>query len=152
MDHEQISGLVVIADDLTGALDATAPFRGSGLTVAVATGPDAFGEALARGASVTAVSTRSREVPAWVAAARMRDALAPNGVWLSLSGNADNRDPETGGPDTRPYPRISLTDLVTSCEPYFEIIEATHQPFGAGEDSPRAWALAMRRRAEGGIP
>ena len=48
MDHKQISGLVVIADDLTGALDATAPFRGSGLSVTVATAPDAFAEALMR--------------------------------------------------------------------------------------------------------
>jgi SAM-dependent methyltransferase len=76
----------------------------------------------------------------------IRDALAPGGVWLSICGNADNRDPETGGPDTRPYPRISLTDVVSSCEPHFEIIEVTHQPFGAAGDAPRAWAVAMRRR------
>ena len=76
MNHKQITGLVVIADDLTGALDATAPFRGSGLSVTVATAPDAFAEALARGASVTAVSTRSREVPGAEAAARVRAALA----------------------------------------------------------------------------
>ena len=66
---------MVIADDLTGALDATAPFCGSGHTVVVATRPEAFAAALARGASVTAVSTRSREVAPEVAAARLRAAL-----------------------------------------------------------------------------
>ena len=40
--------LALIADDLTGALDASAPFAARGLRVSVALGPDHVGAALAR--------------------------------------------------------------------------------------------------------
>ena len=54
--------LCIIADDLTGAFDAAAPFAGRGLATAVALHPGAMEEALATGATVVAVSTRSREI------------------------------------------------------------------------------------------
>lgn len=56
--------LAIIADDLTGALDAAAPFVGAGRTVAVATSPASLQEVLTTGAEVIAVSTRSRDVEA----------------------------------------------------------------------------------------
>lgn len=56
--------LAIIADDLTGALDAAAPFVGAGRTVAVATSPAGLQDVLATGAEVIAVSTRSRDVEA----------------------------------------------------------------------------------------
>jgi len=66
--------LAIVADDLTGALDTSAPFVASGLTVAVAVTPKATGKALAIKPDVFAVSTASRALPAEIASARVRDA------------------------------------------------------------------------------
>ena len=70
--------LAIIADDLTGALDAAAPLS-SGGDVVVATLPEAVGRALAIGARVVSVSTRSREIPADLAKLRVAqiDAALP---------------------------------------------------------------------------
>ncbi|QOF74683.1 four-carbon acid sugar kinase family protein (plasmid) [Aminobacter sp. SR38] len=65
--------LAIVADDLTGALDTSAPFVASGLKVAVAMTPDATGKALASEPDVFAVSTASRALPVEVASARIRD-------------------------------------------------------------------------------
>lgn len=54
--------LAIIADDLTGALDAAAPFAARGLRVCVALGPSHLGAALARDPQVIAVTTDSREI------------------------------------------------------------------------------------------
>lgn len=54
--------LVVIADDLTGALDAAAPFAARGLVTLVVLGLEGLEEALASGADVVGVSTDSREI------------------------------------------------------------------------------------------
>lgn len=61
--------IAVVADDLTGALDAVAPFANAGLSVLVATGPQHLARAL--GAQVIGVSTNSREVSAPEAGARL---------------------------------------------------------------------------------
>lgn len=53
--------LAVIADDLTGALDAAAPFAARGIKTVVALGPAGLDAALASGADVVGVSTNSRE-------------------------------------------------------------------------------------------
>lgn len=63
--------LCIIADDLTGAFDAAAPFAGRGLATVVALHPGAVAQALAAGAAVVAVSTRSREIAEDQAAARV---------------------------------------------------------------------------------
>lgn len=65
--------LAVVADDLTGALDASAPFAARGLRTVVALGLEGLDAALASGADVVGVSTDSREIspeaaPATVAA------------------------------------------------------------------------------------
>jgi len=60
--------LLIIADDLTGALDSAAPFAVRGLKTVVAGRPRYLDAALARQADVVAVSTASREGD--VAAAR----------------------------------------------------------------------------------
>ena len=72
--------LCILADDLTGAFDAAGPFAQRGMSVAVALHPTAVGKAVATGCDVVAVSTRSREIPAAEAAARVaavRAALPP---------------------------------------------------------------------------
>lgn len=75
-----IPGMAVIADDLTGALDASAPFAGGNMRVCVAVRPEAMADVLASGADIVAVSTRSREIPADAArdrVARVLDLLPP---------------------------------------------------------------------------
>ena len=53
--------LAIVADDLTGALDVSAPFAMRGLRVVVATAPAATAEAMSSGADVVVVNTASRE-------------------------------------------------------------------------------------------
>ena len=78
---------------------------------------------------------------------RVAEWLAPGGHWISLTGCADNRDPKTGEPDPRGYPRHSLHAIAACCEPYFEILEVTRQPFGATPDTDfTAWVTVMRAR------
>ncbi len=60
----------IVADDLTGALDAAAPFARRGLLTRVAIGPDSLDEAVRSGAEVVSVNTDSRHLPARAAAER----------------------------------------------------------------------------------
>jgi len=53
--------LAIVADDLTGALDVSAPIAARGLRVVVATGPAATAQAINSGAEVVVVNTASRE-------------------------------------------------------------------------------------------
>lgn len=63
--------IIIIADDLTGALDSAAPFAARGLHVRVALGVDAVGEAAAAAPDVLAIDTRSRALAAPLAAERI---------------------------------------------------------------------------------
>lgn len=67
--------VAIVADDLTGALDAAAPFAARGLHTLVAATPDALKPALAETPEVLAVNTVSRHAAPKAAAARVRDAL-----------------------------------------------------------------------------
>lgn len=68
--------LAIIADDLTGALDAAAPFAMRGLHTAVALAPSSLTQAIGTGARIVSVSTDSRERdPVWAKGA-VHDALA----------------------------------------------------------------------------
>ncbi|MBO0906061.1 four-carbon acid sugar kinase family protein [Jiella sonneratiae] len=64
-----MSEVLIIADDLTGALDSSVVFAERGLRTVVARRPADLAEALAAGAEVVAVNTGSREVPAETALA-----------------------------------------------------------------------------------
>lgn len=68
--------LVIIADDLTGALDSAAPFAGRGLHTEVALLPEAIDDALKQGPAVLAVNLGSRELPATAATVLATTALA----------------------------------------------------------------------------
>lgn len=63
--------VAMIADDLTGALDASAPFAMRGLKTLVACTPDAVEQALRRKPDVLCVNTATRELDADAAAARV---------------------------------------------------------------------------------
>jgi D-threonate/D-erythronate kinase len=58
----RIPWLLMIADDLTGALDSAVAFRARGLGCRVATHPEALPEAMSSGAEVVAVATGTREL------------------------------------------------------------------------------------------
>ncbi|MBX5049578.1 four-carbon acid sugar kinase family protein [Rhizobium lentis] len=66
---------VIIADDLTGALDTGTPFVAAGLSVAVAVDVEAAQEAIARGCDVIVINTASRALGARDAAERVRIAI-----------------------------------------------------------------------------
>lgn len=68
-------GVAVIADDLTGALDAVAAFAEAGLTCVVATSPALLAAALRQGPQVLAVSTNSRELGPDAAQMAVRQAV-----------------------------------------------------------------------------
>lgn len=79
--------LALIADDLTGALDASAPFAARGLRVSVALGPDHVAAALARAPDIVAVTTASREidpVSATAAVRRAAQALPPMRIFKKV--------------------------------------------------------------------
>lgn len=71
--------LVIIADDLTGALDTSTPFVEAGLTVAVAVEVGSLAAALAGGPDVVAISTGSRALAPTDATACVKAALAALG-------------------------------------------------------------------------
>lgn len=64
--------IAIIADDLTGALDTSAPFAMAGRSVVVAPRPAGLESALATGANVVVVNTASRALPAGEAARIVR--------------------------------------------------------------------------------
>ena len=68
--------VLIIADDLTGALDSSVAFAEPGRSVVVARSPDAITELLHQSPDVLAVNTASRECDAEEAAKRMAAALA----------------------------------------------------------------------------
>ena len=80
---------VLIADDLTGALDSIAPFAALGMNCLAAVSPDALGPALARAPQVLAVNLGTRELPpdqartrALAATRALRDATGPQTFWI----------------------------------------------------------------------
>ena len=76
--------LAIIADDLTGALDAAAPFAMRGIRTVVALFPSAVPGALTMGARVASVSTDSREIAPDAAKAAVHQAVGmfPSGTAL----------------------------------------------------------------------
>lgn len=76
--------LAIIADDLTGALDAAAPFAMRGISTCVALSAGGLPEALASGARVIGVSTDSREISPAAATEAVRQAVRalPSGIKL----------------------------------------------------------------------
>ncbi|MBE3640552.1 four-carbon acid sugar kinase family protein, partial [Mangrovicoccus algicola] len=84
--------LVLVADDLTGALDSAVAFAARGMSVTVARGAPALEAALARDPQVLALSTGTREIPA-AQARRIHAALAPRlaGTGAILVKKVDSR-------------------------------------------------------------
>lgn len=83
--------LAIIADDLTGALDAAAPFAGRGLSVRVALSPELAARAVAEGADIVAISTQSRDGSEAQARAAVRTTLAALPRGLRILKKIDSR-------------------------------------------------------------
>ncbi len=75
--------------------------------------------------------------------ARMvHERLSQGGYWLSLIGSADGPELEVGPP------RLSASEIVTSTEPFFEIISLTATEFDSdGDHRPGAWSCLLRKRS-----
>jgi SAM-dependent methyltransferase len=65
--------------------------------------------------------------------------LKKDGMWLSLSGNADYSDPISG------RPRLSATDIVTAVEKHFKILYMEAGILGQGGNL-NSWITLMKKR------
>lgn len=83
--------LAIIADDLTGALDAAAPFAMRGIKTVAALSPAAVHEAIATGARVVGVSTNSRGIAVDEAREAVRLALSALPGGMRLFKKVDSR-------------------------------------------------------------
>jgi uncharacterized protein YgbK (DUF1537 family) len=87
----EVDRLMIVADDLTGALDSAAPFAAHGYSVTVVIDQAALGEAVAGGADVVAVTTRSREIAPGEAANRVALAQKQLVSRMALLKKVDSR-------------------------------------------------------------
>ena len=88
--------ILLIADDLTGALDASVAFAARGLSVVCASTPDATGRAIDLAPDVLAVSTNSRDLSEDDAVARLKAVMerarsVPNWDEVVLFKKVDSR-------------------------------------------------------------
>ena len=83
--------IAVVADDLTGALDAVGPFAEAGMRCVVVTGPDHLAAAIGLGAEVLAISTNSREMPPEAAAQAVRSVARALGSVARVFKKIDSR-------------------------------------------------------------
>ena len=116
-----MSGLaaVIIADDLTGALDSSAPFATLGLTAVTAVSPEGLALALAAGAQVVAVNLCTRELGPDEAQARATAAAmmllpftGPDTLWLK---KIDSRLKGSVGAETAGVASVMHPDRVLLC-------------------------------------
>ena len=71
--------------------------------------------------------------------------LRTNGIWINVSGNADNRD-DLVKRKSDLFPRLSLSRIAVSTEECFEILSAKRTPYGK-EVSFMAWLVVMQKRS-----
>jgi SAM-dependent methyltransferase len=69
------------------------------------------------------------------------DHLDEGGLWLTITGNADERGRKQGPP------QLTATEIVQAVEPLFEVLSLTSSHFGSYDPNPpRAWTCLMRKR------
>ncbi|WP_051432217.1 four-carbon acid sugar kinase family protein [Rhodovibrio salinarum] len=106
--------MLIVADDLTGALDSAVAFAGGRQTVLVARKAEAVPAVLQRRPDVLAVNTASREVAPDCACARVRSALAQVDV-SQIAGvmkKVDSRLKGHVGPETETLARMYAPDRI----------------------------------------
>ncbi|VGO23120.1 class I SAM-dependent methyltransferase [Pontiella sulfatireligans] len=68
--------------------------------------------------------------------------LVPDGLWLTLVGNADEPKREVGPP------QLTAAELTAVVEPCFEVVSLASGRFGSDQETPpRAWVCLMKKRA-----
>ena len=73
-------------------------------------------------------------------------ALPPGGLWIDVSGSADNDDRADVVLESA-LPRLTLAQLAAAAEPHFEAVEVVQGLYGATPDTSfRAWVSVFRRR------
>ena len=74
-------------------------------------------------------------------AKKIAESLQPNGLWLSISGNFDGPERETGPP------RLRAKDIIDAVEDQFRVLSLTTTYFGNEEENPaKAWVFLLRKR------
>lgn len=78
-------------------------------------------------------------------AENVHSCLEDGGFWLTLAGNADEPERETGPP------QLTANELIAAVEPCFEIVSLAAGHFGSDQqDPPRAWICLLRKREQTG--
>jgi cyclopropane fatty-acyl-phospholipid synthase-like methyltransferase len=80
-------------------------------------------------------------------ARKVHDILNPAGLWINISGSADNDD-DPAEVEKFGYPRLTLSQLAEAVETYFEVVEIKRCWYGKlPSTSFKAWASVMQKRA-----
>ncbi|KQR68936.1 four-carbon acid sugar kinase family protein [Rhizobium sp. Leaf341] len=126
--------LVILADDLTGTLDAAAPFAARGLRVEVALVPAAISDALSEGPDVLSINVQSREVGAEAAQAATRAVLAalPDDVVLFKKVDSRLKGHIAAELDAMPFRRALMAPAI----PDFGRLAVNGHVRGFGVDVP----------------
>lgn len=137
--------LAIIADDLTGALDAAAPFAVRGIRTTVALGVDGLDAALASGADVVGVSTDSREIAPDMARRAVADCVVRLPQGLPIFKKVDSR---LKGNIEAELDALSFTRaLVSPAIPAFGRFVRHGQLLGFGVSTPIDIAQGLGRHA-----
>jgi SAM-dependent methyltransferase len=76
---------------------------------------------------------------------RVASVLRAGGLWLNISGSADNADAAEA--HRMGYPRLTATELVCAAEPSFQLLELRRCHYGQSGDAHfLAWAGVFQRR------
>ena len=138
--------LAIIADDLTGALDAAAPFAMRGIPTVVALTTSALPQALATGARVVGVSTDSREITPDAATRAVRLAVSMLPVGTALFKKVDSR--LKGNVAAELDAIAHKRSLVAPAIPAFGRITRNRQILGFGLAEPVDIAARLGRHAQ----
>jgi uncharacterized protein YgbK (DUF1537 family) len=133
--------MVIVADDLTGALDAAAPFASRGLRTVVGARPEAAAAALSRGGDVISLNTASRELAPQSARERVEQVLALLPAGQRLFKKVDSRLKGNVEAELSAFPARRFAVLPAIPE-FGRIVEGGHI-HGFGVDLPISIATAL---------
>jgi uncharacterized protein YgbK (DUF1537 family) len=138
--------LVILADDLTGTLDAAAPFAGRGLRTEIVLSRSALGDALALAPDVLSINVRSREVAVEDAVAATEAILSalPSDAVLFKKVDSRLKGHIAAELDVTPF----RSALVAPAIPDFGRIVENGHVTGFGVESPIPVAARLGRHAE----
>lgn len=126
--------LVILADDVTGALDAAAPFAGRGLVTRVALNPDAIRHALREPLEVLSINLHCREISAADARQVMERAMSLLPAGATLFKKVDSRLKGNIAAELKPIPFRRA--LVAPAIPAFGRVVRAGNVEGFGVDRP----------------